>query len=241
MVDHEADEREDRLRAVADADAVDSPERLERGRRLFAQTCAFLRGVAAVDQLPPYTLPEVAFAGRSNVGKSSLVNALTGRRTLARTSNTPGRTQELNFFDLAGALVLVDLPGYGYAQAPKAKVDAWVMLIRRYLVGRPTLRLALVLVDARHGLKPSDREVMRLLAEAAVPFLVVLTKADLIKPSALAKLEAELGAELRSTPAALPQPATTSSATGQGIASLRARLAMLTEGVAAAPPGERSV
>ncbi|MFW5679984.1 MAG: ribosome biogenesis GTP-binding protein YihA/YsxC [Pseudomonadota bacterium] len=212
-----------------DADAFDTPERLERGRWLFAQPCTFLRGVAAIDQLPPFALPEVAFAGRSNVGKSSLINALTGRKTLARTSNTPGRTQELNFFDLAGELILVDLPGYGYAKAPKAKVDAWVETIRAYLAGRPTLRLALVLVDARHGPKESDREVMTLLARAAVPFLVVLTKADLIKPPALAKLEAGLRAELARTAAALPDPQTTSSSKGWGIAELRARLAMLTE------------
>lgn len=239
MADHATDERKDRLSpGVVDVDTVDTPERLERGRWLFAQPCTFLRGVAAVDQLPPFALPEVAFCGRSNVGKSSLVNALTSRKTLARTSNTPGRTQELNFFDLAGTLILVDLPGYGYAKAPKAKVDAWVELIRRYLAGRPTLRLALVLVDARHGLKPNDREVMALLGEAAVPFLVVLTKADLIKPPALSKLEAALADELRRTPAALPVPQPTSSATGLGIEALRARLAMLTEAVAAGPPGE---
>ncbi len=216
----------------AAADAFDTAERMERGRWLFAQPCTFLRGVVAADQLPPYALPEVAFAGRSNVGKSSLINALTGRKTLARTSNTPGRTQEVNFFDLAGELILVDLPGYGYAQAPKSKVDAWVELIRLYLAGRPSLRLACVLVDARHGLKPSDRDVMALLARAAVPFLVVLTKADLIKPPALAKLVAGLTDELRRTPAALPIPQATSSAKGAGIAELRARLAMLTEQVA---------
>ncbi len=213
----------------AGADAFDTPERLERGRWLFAQPCTFLRGVVAADQLPPYALPEVAFAGRSNVGKSSLINALTGRKTLARTSNTPGRTQEVNFFDLAGELILVDLPGYGYAKAPKTKVDAWVELIRAYLAGRPTLRLACVLVDARHGLKPTDHDVMALLGKAAVPFLVVLTKADLIKPPALTKLLAALGDELKRTPAALPEPQATSSAKGLGIAELRARLAMLTE------------
>ncbi|TVQ37345.1 MAG: YihA family ribosome biogenesis GTP-binding protein [Geminicoccaceae bacterium] len=218
-------------------DAFDTPERLERGRWLFAQPCTFLRGVVAVDQLPPFALPEVAFAGRSNVGKSSLINALTGRKTLARTSNTPGRTQEVNFFDLAGELILVDLPGYGFAKAPKAKVDAWVELIKAYLAGRPTLRLACVLVDARHGLKESDREVMQLLGKAAVPFLVVFTKADLIKPPALAKLLATSEAELRRTAAALPTPAATSSAKGAGIDHLRARLAMLTERADEGPKG----
>ena len=222
----------------AASDAFDTPERLEQGRWLFAQPCTFLRGVVAADHLPPFALPEVAFAGRSNVGKSSLINALTGRKTLARTSNTPGRTQEVNFFDLAGELILVDLPGYGYAKAPKAKVDAWVELIRAYLAGRPTLRLACVLVDARHGLKESDREVMALLGKAAVPFLVVLTKADLIKPPALAKLEVGLEAELRRTPAALPVPQATSSAKGLGIDLLRARLAMLTERTGARPAEE---
>jgi GTP-binding protein len=219
------------------SDSFDTAERLEQGRWLFAQECNFLRGVAALDQLPPFELPEVAFAGRSNVGKSSLINALTGRNTLARTSNTPGRTQELNFFDLAGRLTLVDLPGYGYAKAPKAKVEAWVELIRGYLRGRPTLRLACLLVDARHGLKDSDREIMDLLAKAAVPFLVVLTKADLIKPSALATLEAGLRGALRTMAAALPEPHATSSAKGTGIAELRARLAMLTEPTGTEAPG----
>ncbi len=229
MADHAEDERAGDLSASGPTDRFDTPERLEAGRWLFAQACGFMRGVADLAQLPPVAAPEVAFAGRSNVGKSSLLNALTGRNTLARTSNTPGRTQELNFFDLAGALILVDLPGYGFAKAPKTKVDAWQAMLKAYLSGRPTLRLVGVLVDARHGLKPVDTEITTLLARAAVPYLVVLTKADLVKPVALARLEDELGSELRSTVGALPRPHATSSAKGTGIDTLRARLAMLAE------------
>jgi GTP-binding protein len=228
---HEKDERAGELSALGPGDRFDTPERLAFGRWLFAQECRFVRGVAELGQLPPADLPEVAFAGRSNVGKSSLVNALTGRKTLARTSNTPGRTQELNFFDLAGRLGLVDLPGYGFAKAPKAKVAAWTALLRAFLAGRPTLRLACVLVDARHGPKPVDRDVMDLLAKAAVPYLVVLTKADLVKPPALTALETALADELRTKPGALPAAHATSSAAGAGVDTLRARLAMLVEAV----------
>jgi len=224
---HEEDERAGDLSALGPADRFDTPERLEFGRWLFAQDCRFLRGVADLGQLPEAVLPEVAFAGRSNVGKSSLVNALTGRKTLARTSNTPGRTQELNFFELAGRLGLVDLPGYGFAKAPKAKVEAWTELLRAFLAGRPTLRLACVLVDARHGLKPVDRDVMGLLAKAAVPYLVVFTKADLVTPPALATLEAGLADELKTKPGALPTAHATSAAKAVGVDTLRARLAML--------------
>ena len=229
MAHHEKDERAGDLSGLGPADRFDTPERLAFGRWLFAQPCSFVRGVADLAQLPEAALPEVAFAGRSNVGKSSLVNALTGRKTLARTSNTPGRTQELNVFDLAGRLGLVDLPGYGFAKAPKAKVEAWTALLRAFLAGRPTLRLACVLVDARHGLKPVDRDVTGLLAKAAVPYLVVLTKADLVKPEALAELEAALAEELRTKPGALPAAHATSAAKGTGIETLRARLAMLVE------------
>ena len=229
MAHHEEDERTGDLSALGPDDRFDTPERLEFGRWLFAQPCTFVRGVADLAQLPEAALPEVAFAGRSNVGKSSLVNALTARRTLARISNTPGRTQELNFFDLARRLGLVDLPGYGYAKAPKTKVEAWTQLLQAFLAGRPTLRLACVLVDARHGLKPIDRDVMGLLAKAAVPYLVVLTKADLVKPPALAALERGLATELATKPGALPAAHATSAAEGTGIETLRARLAMLAE------------
>jgi GTP-binding protein len=229
VADHEKDERAGDLSALGPGDRFDTPERLAFGRWLFAQDCRFVRGVADLGQLPPAALPEVAFAGRSNVGKSSLVNALTGRKTLARTSNTPGRTQELNFFDLAGRLGIVDLPGYGYAKAPKAKVEAWTELLRAFLAGRPTLRLACVLIDARHGPKPVDREVLGLLAKAAVPYLVVPTKADLVKATALGALEAALTDELRTKPGALPTPHATSSDDGRGVDTLRARLAMLAE------------
>ncbi len=228
MAHHETDERAgDHLTALAPEERFDTAERIEAGRRLFAQPCTFLRGAVDIASLPPMEHPEVAFSGRSNVGKSSLLNALTGRRTLARTSNTPGRTQELNFFDLAGILTLVDLPGYGFAKAPKAKVDAWTSLVRAFLAGRRTLRLACVLVDARHGLKPLDREVMELLGKAAVPYLVVLTKADLVKPKALAALETTMAEELRTRIGALVEPHATSSTTGLGIPGLRSRLAML--------------
>mgnify|MGYP006295090357 FL=1 len=229
MADHAEDERQGDLSGLGPADRFDTEERLEAGRLLFAQPCAFMRGVADLEQLPPLDGPEVAFAGRSNVGKSSLVNALTGRKTLARTSNTPGRTQELNFFDLGGRLVLVDLPGYGYARAPKPKVAAWQERLKAYLAGRSTLRLVCLLVDARHGLKPVDREITGLLARAAVPYLVVLTKADLIKPPQLARLEAALADELRAKVGALPRAHATSSAKGLGVDTLRARLAMLAE------------
>ncbi len=198
---------------------------VEAGRKLFAQACTFIRGVARLDQLPEGGLPEVAFAGRSNVGKSSLVNALTGRNTLARTSNTPGRTQELNFFDLGSRLCLVDLPGYGFAKAPKDKVETWTELVFAYLRGRPSLRVVCVLVDARHGLKSTDEAAMELLGKAAVAFLVVLTKSDLVGPVQLADTVAVVEEVLRRRPGALPMVARTSSRKGEGIAELRAILA----------------
>ena len=199
----------------------------EEGRLLFAQECTFLRGAARLDGLPEPGLPEVAFAGRSNVGKSSLINALTGRRTLARTSNTPGRTQELNFFDLGGRLILVDLPGYGFAEAPKPQVAAWTRLIRAYLRGRPNLRRVLVLVDARHGLKPLDRDIMRMLDEAAVSYQIVLTKSDKLKPTDLDKRIEETAKASRRHVAAHPVLIATSSQTSTGIPDLRAALVEL--------------
>ena len=201
------------------------PEAAERGRLLFAGPCEFLKGVVTMEGLPPADRLEVAFAGRSNVGKSSLINALTRRKGLARASNTPGRTQEINFFTLGPALYLVDLPGYGFAEAPREVVARWQALLKDYLAGRPTLRRAFLLIDARHGVKPVDHEIMTLLDRAAVTFQVVLTKAD--KPPARdlpATLEA-VGAALARHPAAFPEIVITSSETGAGLETLRAIIA----------------
>ncbi|MFZ5791529.1 MAG: ribosome biogenesis GTP-binding protein YihA/YsxC [Pseudomonadota bacterium] len=204
---------------------------IEEGRRLFASDCRFVAGTTAVSALPPVGLPEVAFAGRSNVGKSSLVNALTGRRTLARTSNTPGRTQQINFFELGGRLLLVDMPGYGFARAAKAKVKEWQGLAELYLKGRPSLRRVLLLIDARHGLKDSDERVMDLLDEAAQSYQLILTKADKLKPAALEAVRREVAAKAARHPAAHPEVAVTSAVTGLGIDGLRARLAALASAI----------
>jgi GTP-binding protein len=192
---------------------------------LFLKTCTFVMGVAALEQLPKAMMPEVAFIGRSNVGKSSLINALTGRKALARTSNTPGRTQQLNFFNLDNKLMLVDLPGYGYAKAPKTEVAEWQALIGGYLRGRAPLRRVCVLIDARHGLKPSDREMMEMLDIHAVSYQLVLTKSDKIKPPALVKLIAELEQERINYPAMHPQLLATSSVKSSGIADVQHALA----------------
>lgn len=200
---------------------------IESGRLLFAQECTFIKGVVKIEGLPDTAMPEVAFAGRSNVGKSSLVNALTGRKTLARTSNTPGRTQELNWFDLAGRLYLVDLPGYGYAKTSRDKVRSWERLVRNYLAGRPNLRRVLMLIDARHGLKEGDRAIMKLLDETAVSYQCVLTKADKPKRSELEKTCQRTQTELAKHVAAHPDIALTSSEKGWGIESLRAQIADL--------------
>lgn len=202
-------------------------ELLEAGRLLFAQECQFVRGAAQPGDLPPDTLPEIGFAGRSNVGKSSLVNALVGRKTLARTSNTPGRTQQINFFDLGGRLMLVDLPGYGYARASKGEIERWNRLIRLYLKGRVGLRRLCLLVDARHGIKPSDRLVMDLLDEAAVAYQIVLTKSDKVKAAQLDDCRQGVGEEIRRRAAANPEVVVTSARKGDGIAELRAALAAL--------------
>lgn len=202
-------------------------ERLEFGRRLFAQECRFTAGAMTLDALPGPDLPEVAFAGRSNVGKSSLVNALTGRKTLARVSQTPGRTQQINFFELGGRLVLVDLPGYGYSQAGKAKAALWSETVRKFLKGRPTLRRVCLLIDSRHGPNAHDRDTMSALDEAAVNYQVVLTKIDKTKPAELERGKAALAQELAKHVAAHPLIMPTSSQEGIGIAELRAELAAL--------------
>jgi GTP-binding protein len=200
---------------------------LEAGRRLFAAEARFSAGVEHVDELPAPGLPEVAFAGRSNVGKSSLINALTGRKSLARTSQTPGRTRQLNFFVLGGRLLLVDLPGYGYAKAPKRQAGSWQRLLHAYLRGRPTLGRTMLLIDARHGLKESDREMMADLDAAAVGFQIVLTKADRCGEEELKARTSAIAGELARHPAAHPEILPTSAKSGRGIAELRAALAML--------------
>lgn len=216
------------------AGAAPDPDHIEAGRRLFARTCDFVKGVVDLDGLPPDTVVEVAFAGRSNVGKSSLINALTGRKTLARTSNTPGRTQEINFFMLDGEsaapLMLVDLPGYGYARASKSKVRAWTGLTMAYLRGRPNLRRVVLLVDGRHGLKPSDRQVMTDLDEAAVSYQIVLTKMDKVKAAEQDHRMQSVGEQARRHPACHPCVLPTSALKGLGIPELRAQLAALLQG-----------
>lgn len=200
---------------------------LEAGRLLFARECRFVLGAAGLDQLPDGGLVEVAFAGRSNVGKSSLVNGLTGRKTLARTSNTPGRTQQINFFDLDGRLMLADLPGYGFAEAPKKMVERWTALVRAYLRGRPALRRVCLLIDARHGIKAGDREMMKMLDTAAVAYQVIVTKTDKLGPVERARRIEEIAAEAARHVAAHPDIVPTSSVTGEGVETLRAHLAAL--------------
>jgi len=205
-------------------DETYSPEVLEAARVLFARPVRFVMGAAAVAQLPGSDLPEVAFAGRSNVGKSSLINALVGQKNLARASNEPGRTRELNFFLLNDALHLVDLPGYGWAKASKTTVKKFQNLGRDYLRGRPNLKRAYLLIDARHGLKDVDEEPMNALDVAAVSYQIVLTKADKIKPAELARVVEATMAGIRKRPAAHPVVLATSSETGLGIAELRAEI-----------------
>ena len=199
---------------------------LEAGRKLFAGQCDFIAGAATPESLPPFSLPEVAFAGRSNVGKSSLVNALTGRNTLARTSSSPGATRQLNFFNLADRLILVDLPGYGFAQASKGQIAQWTSLAADYLKGRPTLKRVLVLIDSRHGTKDKDEETMRSLDKAAASYQIVLTKVDQIKAADRDKAIAAAAVAAKHG-AAHPVVLATSSAKGDGIAELRAALAAL--------------
>jgi GTP-binding protein len=238
MVDHAADEaapggdglaaeRQDLVHDEAELKRLEQ-EALEQGRLLFASPCRFFFAAQRLDQLPPPSGTEVAFAGRSNVGKSTLINALVGQKALARASNTPGRTRQLNFFDLGGRLTLVDMPGYGYAQAAKSVKEDWQGLMFEYLRGRPTLRRVLLLLDARIEIKESDTAVMDLLDKAAVTYQCVLTKTDDVKPRALAAKQAEVLALARKHGAAFPDVATTSSTDGIGIEALRASLAALT-------------
>lgn len=245
MGDHEEDGGQD-LSAASPADPLpddqppaepppDDAAALEAARRLFAADCRFIAGAAAIGQIPGGSLPEIAFAGRSNVGKSSLINALTGRRHLAVVSVTPGRTRQVNFFDLAGRLTLADLPGYGYAKASKGQIANWTALIEHYLKARVPLRRVVLLIDARHGLKDSDRKVMALLDAAAVSYQVVLTKADKLDPASLQTIAAAVATDLASHPAAHPQILATSARSALGIPELRAELASLVASSAELP------
>jgi len=209
--------------------AAEEPDDVTReaGRKMFAGETDFVKGVVAMDGLPEADRPEVCFAGRSNVGKSTLINALTGRKGLARASNTPGRTQEINYFTVGETHYLVDLPGYGYANAPVAVVEKWQRLLKNYLRGRVTLRRAFVLVDARHGVKSVDEEIMALLASAAVTFQCVMTKTDKLKKGDLDKVLVQVREKLQKFPSAYPELIITSSEKGEGIETLRAIIAGL--------------
>jgi GTP-binding protein len=208
------DERDDAARDAA----------LEAGRLAFARPWRFVMGVSKIDGLPPAEGVEVAFAGRSNVGKSSLINALVGQKTLARTSNTPGRTRELNFFTADSGIVIVDMPGYGYARAPKSEVKEWTRLVFDFLRGRVNLRRVYVLIDARHGIKENDKEALAVLDKAAVSYQIVLTKSDKEKPAALDRIIGEVRAAIAKRPAAHPEVIATSSTTGAGMDRLRAEI-----------------
>jgi GTP-binding protein len=224
MVDHAPDFRENE-NSIAFSSGF-SDEEIAAGERLFASTCEFFYAAQALDHLPEPVGTEVAFAGRSNVGKSSLLNALTNRKALARVSNQPGRTRQLNFFKLQAAdIVLVDMPGYGYAEAPKAVKRDWQGLMLDFLRGRPNLRRVFLLLDSRIEIKASDEVVMELLDQAAVAYQIVLTKADGVKPAALARKIEQVTALAKEHPAALPYIITTSSTSGAGIAELRAAIA----------------
>ncbi|MCX7338566.1 MAG: ribosome biogenesis GTP-binding protein YihA/YsxC [Alphaproteobacteria bacterium] len=191
----------------------------------FVQDCTFIMGVVKLQDLPEFGLPEVAFIGRSNVGKSSLINGLVGRKKIARTSNTPGRTQELNFFSLANMLLLVDLPGYGYAEAPKKLVEKWQKVMKGYLRGRPTLQRAYLLIDSRHGIKENDIEMMKMLDEVALSYQIILTKFDKLKISEQNAVYEKTQAQVKEHPAAHPVVIATSSATGHGMGALRREIA----------------
>lgn len=203
-------------------------EQLEAGRKLLASPCTFVLGVASLSQLPPDDqMGEVAFAGRSNVGKSSLINALTGRKSLAKTSNTPGRTQQLNYFNLADCLFLVDLPGYGFAKAPESMVKKWQKTIFAYLQGRVNLKRVFLLIDSRHGIKKVDRDIMEMLDKAAVTYQIVLTKSDKISATELEKVLTQTRAETAKHAAAYVEVIVTSSEKGFGIDELRAEIAQI--------------
>ncbi|WNK00517.1 ribosome biogenesis GTP-binding protein YihA/YsxC [Thalassospiraceae bacterium LMO-JJ14] len=205
------------------------PSEIEAGRLLFAGEVSFVLGAKEMSQIPTGNVPEIAFAGRSNVGKSSLLNALIGHKKMARTSNTPGRTREVNFFDVSGHLMLADLPGYGYARAAKSEIDGWTRLIEDYLRGRVQLRRCCLLIDARHGLKDSDRTAMKMMDQAAQNYQIVLTKCDKVKPGPLGRLVEATSAELAKHGAAHPDIMRTSSRENAGIPELRAELASLAE------------
>ena len=207
-----------------------TPAEIEAARKLFAGTCEFIAGAASFESLPAIALPEVAFAGRSNVGKSSLVNALTGRRTLARVSASPGATRQINFFDLASRFTLVDLPGYGFARVSKSTKEIWQDLASAYLRGRPTLKRVCLLIDSRHGVKDSDHDTMKNLDKAAVSYQLVLTKTDRLKPADVPRAIAAAAAAIRKHGAAHPDVLPTSSETGFGIAELRAEIAAAATG-----------
>jgi GTP-binding protein len=215
--------------ADQDAAAGITPESLEKGRRLFAAECRFITAATTAENLPPSTMPEVAFAGRSNVGKSSLINTLTGRNTLARISQTPGRTRQINFFILNEQMMLVDLPGHGYAEAPKQEIARWTALTDAYFRGRVTLRRLCLLVDSRHGTRKIDCELMDRLDTAAVSYQIILTKTDKTKEGDLSQLKERLGEKMRVHPACHPCITATSAREGTGIPELRAMLAGLCE------------
>jgi GTP-binding protein len=218
---------------------VNAPASVREANQLFSGPVSFLRAVVALDGLPDHVLPEIAFAGRSNVGKSSLINALTGRMTLARTSVTPGRTQQLILFDMGSEerqrLRLVDMPGYGYAKAPKSDIASWTQLVKTYLRGRPNLKRTMLLIDSRHGVKPNDEEMMKMLDEAAVSYQLILTKADKLSQAAQGKALEAAQAAARPHPAAFPEVLLTSSDKGWGIEGLRQTLTGLALPVEATP------
>jgi GTP-binding protein len=210
---------------VSDATCEQKAEALEAARRLFSGPCDFIAGATNTGNLPPASLPEIAFAGRSNAGKSSLINALTRRNRLARVSNTPGRTREINFFRLGDTLMLADLPGYGYARVSRTLAEEWQAFIFAYLRGRSSLRRVALLLDSRRGILESDREVMKLLDSAAVSFVLVLTKTDKLKPAELEAVRANSATECLGHPAAYPEVIATSAVEGTGLDELKAILA----------------